>query len=74
MKQSRRMSLAETVTSTAVGFLVSWSAGIAIFPAFGLHPSLAENAGITAVYTVLSIGRGYVLRRVFERLRRVGAA
>ena len=37
--------------------------------AFGLYASLAQNAAIGAIFTVVSIVRSYCLRRVFERLR-----
>jgi len=40
-----------------------------VFPVFGLQASLADNLLIGAVFTVVSIGRSYLLRRVFEWLR-----
>ena len=69
MKQSRRMSLFEALANVAVGFGVAVATQIAVFPLFGLHASLSENLAIGALFTVASIARSYVLRRMFERIR-----
>lgn len=42
---------------------------IVVLPLFGLHPSLGENLALGGVFTVISLVRGYTLRRLFERLR-----
>lgn len=70
MKQSRLMSLVESIANVAVGYGVAVLTQILIFPIFGLHTTLAQNLKIGAVFTVVSIARSYVLRRLFERLRR----
>ena len=68
-KQSRRMSLVEAITNVAVGFLVALLTQIIVFPLFGLQVSLSENLAIGVLFTTVSIGRSYVLRRVFEAIR-----
>jgi len=70
MKQSRAMSLVEAVANVAVGYGIAVMTQILIFPIFGLHTTLAQNLKMGAVFTVVSIARSYVLRRLFERLRR----
>lgn len=67
MKQSRLMSLVESVANLIVGYGV---AVVTQIPIFGLHTTLAQNLKMGAVFTVVSIARSYVLRRLFERLRR----
>ena len=69
MKQSRVMSLVESVANVMVGYGVAVATQILIFPIFGLHTTLAQNLKIGAVFTVVSIGRSYALRRLFERWR-----
>jgi hypothetical protein len=69
MKQSRRMSLVEAVGNVIVGYGVAVITQILIFPIFGLHTTLAQNLKMGAVFTVVSIVRSYVLRRMFEALR-----
>jgi hypothetical protein len=70
VKQSRRMSLIETVTNTVVGYALAVATQFAVFPFFGLRVGVIENLGIGLIFTVVSIARGYVLRRLFERLRK----
>ena len=53
MKQSRAMSLVEAVTNVVVGYGVAVVTQILIFPAFGLHTTLAQNLKIGAVFTIL---------------------
>ena len=69
MKQSRAMSLVESVANLVVGYGVAVVTQILIFPVFSLHMTLAQNLKMGAVFTVVSIARSFVLRRTFERLR-----
>ena len=69
MKQSRLMSLAESVANVTVGYGVAVVTQILIFPIFGLHTTLAQNLKIGAAFTVMSIARSFALRRVFEAIR-----
>jgi len=69
MKQSRAMSLIESLANVAVGYGVAVVTQILIFPIFGLHTTLAQNLMMGAIFTVVSIGRSYALRRLFEEIR-----
>ena len=69
MKQSRAMSLVEAVANVVVGYGVAVVTQILIFPVFGLHTTLAQNLKMSAVFTLVSIGRSFALRRVFEAIR-----
>lgn len=71
-RQSRRMSLAESLANVFVGYGLAVSAQILIFPVFGLHATLAENLRIGLVFTLVSLARSFALRRLFEAIR-VGA-
>ena len=53
MKQSRLMSLVESVANVIVGYGVAVVTQILIFPIFGLHTTLAQNLKMGAVFTVL---------------------
>lgn len=75
MNQSRLGSLIEACFNTAIGLAISMVANALVFPLFGFHPSLGENVAISVIYTVISIARGYVVRRFFNaRLHRAAAA
>ena len=69
MRQSKRMSLLESLINVAVGYGVAVSAQILVFPLFGLEVALADNLVIGAIFTGISIVRSYTLRRVFEEIR-----
>jgi hypothetical protein len=69
MKQSRTMSLVESVANVIVGYGVAIVTQIMIFPVFGLHTTLAQNLKMGAIFTVVSIARSFALRRVFEAIR-----
>jgi hypothetical protein len=66
--QSRTHSLAETSLNVASGFIVSfvvWE--LVVKPVWLIETSIAENLQITALFTILSIARGYVWRRLWNR-------
>ncbi|NHB78251.1 DUF7220 family protein [Rhodobacter calidifons] len=69
MKQSRLMSLVESVANVVVGYGVAVATQILIFPVFGLHTTLAQNLKMGAIFTIVSIARSFALRRVFEAIR-----
>ncbi len=70
MKQSRAFSLIETLVSVAIGFCVAYLTQLLVFPIYGISLSHADNAAITAVFTAVSILRGYFVRRMFNLLGR----
>ena len=70
MSQSRRWSFYESCINVAVGYGVAVAAQVAIFPVFGIRVSIADNLLIGAFFTVVSIGRSYALRRVFNWIGR----
>jgi hypothetical protein len=65
------MSLVEAIANVAVGFLVALLTQVIVFPLFGLNVSLGENFAIGCIFTVVSIGRSYALRRLFEAMRMI---
>ncbi|WP_347267737.1 hypothetical protein [Paracoccus sp. (in: a-proteobacteria)] len=69
MKQSRTMSMVESVANVAVGYGVAVVTQILIFPIFGLHTTLAQNLKMGAIFTIVSIIRSFALRRLFEAIR-----
>ena len=64
--QTRRMSAVETVANVAIGYAVSLAATALVLPAFGYPVSGSSAVGISAVFTVISLVRSYVLRRAFN--------
>ena len=69
MKQSRRMSLVESIANVIVGYGIAVGTQVVVFPLFGIHASLSDNLTIGAIFTLVSIIRSYALRRAFEHFR-----
>ena len=61
--QSKRMSLIETLTNVAIGYIVAILSQLAVFPIFNIHIPLTDNLLIGVWFTVISIIRGYLVRR-----------
>lgn len=59
------MSMLETVSSTAIGFLVSMAVTAVVPPLYGYQVNVETNFQITLIFTVLSVVRGYCVRRMF---------
>lgn len=62
------MSLIEAVTNVAVGFGVAVLTQAALYPVLGIQVSVSINAVIGAVFTLVSLLRSYLLRRLFEAI------
>jgi uncharacterized protein (DUF697 family) len=60
------MSAVEAITSTAVGFAVSLALTFTVLPAFGYEVTAPHAWGITAIYTLASVARAYLVRRAFN--------
>ena len=64
--QTRVDSLMEALTNIAIGSgisLVSWQS---IAYAYGLPMPFGENLQITGWFTIISVARQYILRRMFD--------
>lgn len=73
MSQSKIESLIETIINTAIGFLVALASQLIVFPMVGIDASISTNLEIGAWFTVISVVRGYVIRRWFNARLRLAA-
>jgi len=67
MRQSRMLSAIESSCNTFSGFIVAmivWR--VFITPYLGIPVSLNTNLKVTGVFTVVSVIRGYIWRRLFS--------
>lgn len=67
MAQTKLESAIEVVVNVLIGYVVATASQIMIFPLFGVFLPLSDNLLIGAYFTVISIVRGYVVRRFFNR-------
>ncbi len=68
--QSKKHSLIEAITNTSVGFIISLLSTFIIFPLVGIESTGTKNVIITLFFTAISILRGYVIRRFFNKKNR----
>lgn len=64
--QTQKQSFIEAITNTAVGFGISLAATFVVFPLVGVATTPFKNVLITIFFTVISILRGYIVRRWFN--------
>jgi len=65
--QSKKHSLIESMTSTAIGLAINTTAQHLIFPLYGIYISWHQNFSIAVIFTFISIARSYVIRRWFNK-------
>lgn len=66
MSQSKLESFIETCINTAIGYVVALLSQLLVFPLVGIHVPFSTNLEIGAWFTLISIARGYVIRRWFN--------
>lgn len=69
--QSKKRSFIEAVTNVLVGYLVAVISNLIVLPLFGYQVSLFDGFAIGIVFTVISLIRSYVIRRLFNRFDNV---
>ena len=67
--QSRTMSFVEAATNVVVGFGLAVLTQVLVFPVFGIAATFDQHVSIAVIFTLVSLARVYVLRRLFERRR-----
>ncbi len=65
--QSRAMSFVEAVTNVVVGFGLAVLTQVLVFPVFEIAVTFDQHVSIAAIFTLVSLARGYVLRRFFNQ-------
>ncbi len=66
--QTKKHSLLESLTNVIVGLLMSFLTQLVIYPILNIEVSLNQNIIITAVFFIISFVRGYVIRRIFNKI------
>lgn len=68
--QSRVMSAVEAMTNIAIGYAVSVAANLLVLPLFGYNVTIGDSLAIGLAFTVISLIRSYMVRRLFNRAER----
>ena len=67
-KQKKKHSVIESFSGTIIGLLTSFIIQIVIYPILEIPVSVGQNIIITAVFFVASFLRGYLVRRLFNKI------
>jgi hypothetical protein len=59
------MSLVESIANTGAGFAVSLVLQISLFSLMSIETTTSQNLLMSGVFTVASLARGYLMRRLF---------
>jgi hypothetical protein len=68
--QPRKLSIIESIINTLTGLLVSFCIQLVIYPVMNIPVRLEQNIIITLVFTGASIIRGYIIRRIFNKIKK----
>lgn len=66
--QTKKQSAREVMLNIILGYGVSFTANALILPAYGFTITASQNFQIGLFFTVISIVRGYMIRRLFNYL------
>jgi len=67
--QSIKNSLLETTVNIITGLLISFLIQLWIYPLLGIKISINQNLITTAVFFIASFLRGFIIRRLFNRMK-----
>ena len=66
--QTRFHSAIESVSGTAIGFAIALAGQVFITNYYNVQTTFDQDFRMTCFFTVLSIIRGYTVRRAFNRI------
>ncbi|MDZ7711019.1 MAG: hypothetical protein U5K36_13980 [Roseovarius sp.] len=66
---ARHVAWSRPATNVVVGYVLAIATQIVVFPWFGIEAAFGEHLAIGLVFVGVSLIRGYLLRRLFERFR-----
>jgi hypothetical protein len=69
MQQSKKHSIIESIVQTIIGLGTSILIQVVLYPLMGIPVTFSQNLIITSVFFVVSIIRGYLVRRIFNELK-----
>lgn len=65
--QTKKHSIIESITQTIIGLGTSILIQVILYPIMGIPVTFSQNLIITAVFFIISIIRGYFVRRYFSK-------
>ena len=69
--QSKKQSLIESLTSVFIGWLIGVILNILVLPLFDYNITVIDSLWVSLIFTVVSVIRGYIIRRFFNSKEKV---
>jgi uncharacterized protein YacL len=69
VKQTHTESFLESTVNTILGNIIGFILNASILPMFGFQISGKQNIILLIIFSIVGLIRGYLIRRLFERLR-----
>jgi len=66
--QTKKHSALESFTNIIVGLITSFVIQLFLYPLLNIPVTINQNIIITFVFFIVSFVRGYVIRRIFNKL------
>jgi len=67
-KQKKKHSFIEALAGTVIGLLTSFIIQVVIYPLLNIPVTIGQNIIITTVFFAVSVIRGYLVRRLFNKI------
>lgn len=67
MMQSKLGSFVEAMVNTLIGYFISLAVQLIIYPFYGATFTFVQNLQIGVIFMIVSIVRGYIIRRWFNK-------
>ena len=64
--QTKKQSLIESLTSTAIGIIIGIILNLTILPLFDYNITVVDSLWVSLIFIVVSVIRGYIIRRFFN--------
>lgn len=68
MSQSKKKSIIESLVNTLIGLLITFAVSPLIYWLCEVKISIPQMTGATLLFTLVSIGRNYIIRRIFNKI------
>lgn len=65
--QSKKQSFIEANINTLTGFIVSYITLVVLNSIYSMNLSMCDSLEITLIFTIISVGRNYMIRRYFNK-------
>lgn len=70
MSQGKKLSLIESLVNTFIGMVITFAISPFLYWLCDVAISLPQMGALTLLFTIISIIRNYIIRRIFENIEK----